>query len=108
MGLNVCRMLSVLGNLSVDALVDKNGSTSDIPVDLLHTNMGFDQLKNGFTASDLNKTIQKYLDKVPVDTRPTWLVRFLICSISFRVMIGLSQFIDISVKFCKSEKFHLS
>jgi hypothetical protein len=101
-------MLSVLGNLSVDALVDKNGSTSDIPVDLLHTNMGIEKIKNGFTASDLNKTIQKYLDKVPVDTRPTWLVRFLICSISFRVMIGLSQFIDISVKFCKSEKFHLS
>jgi len=108
MGLNVCRVLSVLGNLSVDALADKNGSTSNIPVDLLHTNMGFDQLKNGFTASDLNKTIQKYLDKVPVNKRPTWLVRFLIFSISFRVMIGLSQFIDLSEEFCKSEKFHLS
>lgn len=108
MGLNVCRMLSVLGSLSLDALVDKNGNTSDIPVDLLQTNMGFDQLKNGFTAPDLDKTIQKYLDKIPVDTRPTWLVRFLICSISFRVMIGLSQFIDLLVEFCKSEKFHLS
>jgi len=83
MELNVCRMLSVLGGLSLDALVDKNGNTSDIPVDLLHTNMGFGQLKNGFSASDLNKTIQKYLDKVPGDTRPTWLVRFLICSVFF-------------------------
>jgi hypothetical protein len=76
-------MLSVLGSLSLDALVDINGSTSDIPVDLLHTNIGFVQLINGFTASDLNKTIQKYLDKVPADTRATWLVRFLISSISF-------------------------
>jgi hypothetical protein len=70
-------MLSVLGSLSLDALADKNGSTSAIPIDLLHRNMGFDQLKNGFTASNLSKTIQKYLDKVPVDTRPTWLVRYL-------------------------------
>jgi len=82
------KMLSVLGSLSLDALVDKNGNTSDIPVDLLQTNMGFDQLKNGFTAPDLDKTIQKYLDKVPVDTRPTWL---LSTSVSSRVASRLSH-----------------
>lgn len=66
------KVLSVVGSLPLDTLVDQNGNTSDTPVDLLHTNTGFYQLKNGFTASDLNKTIQKYLDRLPDDTRPTW------------------------------------
>jgi hypothetical protein len=77
-GASACRMLSVVGSLSLDTLIDENGNTSDIPVDLLQTNAGLYDLKNGFTASDLNKTIQKYLDKLP-DTRPTWLVRFFVC-----------------------------
>jgi hypothetical protein len=97
-----------VGSLPLDTLVDQNGNTSDTPVDLLHTNTGFYQLKNGFTASDLNKTIQKYLDRLPDDTRPTWQVRFLTCLISCKVMIDLSQVIDLSIEFCKSEKFQLS
>jgi hypothetical protein len=70
-------MLSVAGNLLVDSLVDQNFNTSSVPVDLLQTNREFYPLKNGFSASDLNKTIQKYLDRLPDDTRPTWQVIFL-------------------------------
>jgi hypothetical protein len=95
-------MLSVLGISSMDAVVNKSGNdekgnTSYTPVDLLQTNIGLDKLNDGFTASDLNKTIQKYFDKLPGNIRPTWLVRFLICSVSLRVMIGMSQFIDLSI-----------
>jgi hypothetical protein len=81
----VCRMLSVVGSLPLDKLFDQNGSTLNTPIDLQQTNTGFYQLKNGFTASDLNKTIQKYLDRLPNNTRPTWQVRFLTCWISLRL-----------------------
>lgn len=69
-------MLSVVGNLLVDSLVDQNSNISGAPVDLLHADREFSQLRNSFNASDLNKIIQKYLDKLPNDTRPTWEVRF--------------------------------
>jgi hypothetical protein len=70
-------MLSLVGNVLMESLVDQKSNTSDVLVDLLQTNNGFHQLKNGFNASDLNKAVEKYLDKLPNGTRPTWQVRFL-------------------------------
>jgi hypothetical protein len=82
-------MLSVVGNLLVDTLVDQNGNISSVPFDL-HTNREFYQLRNGFNASDLNKTIHKYLDRLPDDTRPTWEVRFFsLFTFSFMVKINV-------------------
>ncbi|PNF22719.1 hypothetical protein B7P43_G07130 [Cryptotermes secundus] len=66
------KMLSVVGNVLVESLVDQKSNTSDVLVDLLQTNKGFLLLKNGFNASDLSKAIEKYLDKLPNNTRPTW------------------------------------
>lgn len=73
-------MLSVVGNVLVESLVDQKSNTSDVLVDLLQTNKGFLLLKNGFNASDLSKAIEKYLDKLPNNTRPTWQVRILQCT----------------------------
>jgi hypothetical protein len=73
----VYRMLTVVGNVPVESLVVQKGNTSDVLVDLLQTNKGFHQLKNGFDASDLSKAIEKYLEKLPNNTRPTWQVTIL-------------------------------
>lgn len=73
-------MLSVVGNVLVKSLVDPKSNTSDVLVDLLQTDKGFHPLKNGFDASDLSKAIEKYLDKLPNNIRPTWQVRFLQCT----------------------------
>jgi hypothetical protein len=70
-------MLTVVGNVLVESLMVQKGNSSDLLVDLLQTNKGFHQLKNGFDASDLSKAIEKYLEKLPNNTRPTWQVRFL-------------------------------
>jgi hypothetical protein len=84
-------MLSVVGNLLVDTLVDQNSNISSVPVDLLRINREFYQLRNGFNAADLNKIIQKHLDRLPDDTRPTWEVRFFILfTFYFMVKISLS------------------
>jgi hypothetical protein len=74
--ITVYRMLTVVGNVHVESLVAQKKNTSDVLVDLLQTNKGFHQLKNGFNASDLSKAIEKYLEKLPNNTRPTWQVRF--------------------------------
>lgn len=66
------KMLSVVGNVLVESLIDQKSNTSDVLVDLLQTNKGILQLRNGFDASDLSKAIEKYLDKLPNNTRPTW------------------------------------
>jgi hypothetical protein len=80
-------MLTVVGNVLVESLMVQKGNTSDVLVDLLQTNKGFQQLKNGFDASDLSKAIEKYLEKLPNNTRPTWQVRFLCCY--FKVKVNL-------------------
>jgi hypothetical protein len=68
-------MLSVVGNVLLESLVDQKSNTSDVLVDLLQTNKGFHQLKNGFNASDLRKAVEKHLDKLPNNTRPAWQVK---------------------------------
>ncbi|XP_069688712.1 probable maltase [Periplaneta americana] len=81
------KMFSIAGNLSIDSIVDKTSNSSRVAVDMLQTSILFSHLKNGFTASELNRTVFKYFEKLPGGVRPTWQ---LSSSVSSRVPSRLS------------------